>query len=105
MTSASRLAPMQAADQLRPGLDPLDVSPGLLGFLVVFALVLACLPLFRSLTGKLRGIEHRAVPDAEAEPDAEGDAHGAGGAAQPGDREAPTGDTRTGDDEPGRAGG
>lgn len=49
-------------DELRPGLEPLDVSPGLLGFVVVFAMVLACIPLFRSMSGKLRGIDHRA-PD------------------------------------------
>jgi hypothetical protein len=41
-------------------LDPYDVSPGLIGFLVVFAIVLACIPLFRSMTGKLRKVEHRA---------------------------------------------
>ena len=41
-------------------LDPLSVTPGVLGFLVIFAVVLACIPLFLSMTGKLRKVEHRA---------------------------------------------
>jgi hypothetical protein len=41
------------------GLAPEDVSPGVIGFLVTLALVLACVPLFRSMTGKLRGVQHR----------------------------------------------
>jgi hypothetical protein len=38
---------------------PEDVSPGVLGFLVTLAVVLACIPLFRSMTGKIRGVEFR----------------------------------------------
>lgn len=46
-----------------PGeLDPNDVSPGLLGFVVMFAVVLLCIPLFRSMTSKIRGVEHRPEP-------------------------------------------
>lgn len=41
-------------------LDPMSVTPGVLGFLVIFAVVLACIPLFLSMTGKLRRVEHRA---------------------------------------------
>ena len=41
-------------------LDPLTVTPGVLGFLVIFAVVLACIPLFLSMTGKLRKVEHSA---------------------------------------------
>jgi len=49
-----------------PGeLDPNDVSPGLLGFVVMFAVVLACIPLFRSMTSKIRGVEHRPEPGGE----------------------------------------
>lgn len=44
------------------GLAPEDVSPGVIGFLVTLALVLACIPIFRSMTGKLRGVHHRPVP-------------------------------------------
>jgi hypothetical protein len=66
MTSSRTAALVLRADELRPGLEPLDVGPGIIGFLVIFALVLACIPLFRSLTGKVRGLEHRALPE---EPD------------------------------------
>ncbi|WP_372595580.1 hypothetical protein [Actinotalea sp.] len=54
-------------------LDPNDVSPGLLGFVVVFAIVLLCIPLFRSMSGKIRRIEHRAEAEKAAEA-ARGDA-------------------------------
>lgn len=37
----------------------LEVSPGVLGFLVTLAVVLACIPLFRSMTTKIRGVQHR----------------------------------------------
>ena len=46
--------------------DPTTVTPGVVGFLVIFAVVLACIPLFRSMVGKLRGLERRAQGD---EPD------------------------------------
>ncbi|WP_024285381.1 hypothetical protein [Cellulomonas sp. KRMCY2] len=52
---------------LREGVDPEDVSPGVLGFLVIFAVVLACIPLFRSMTSKLRGVEHRARREASTD--------------------------------------
>lgn len=44
------------------GLLPEEVSPGVIGFLVTLALVLACIPLFRSMTSKLRGVQHRDEP-------------------------------------------
>lgn len=47
-----------------------SVSPGVLGFLVTLAVVVACVPLFRSMTGKIRGVQHRdtgrAGPDGAA---------------------------------------
>lgn len=50
----------------------LDVSPGVLGFLVTLAVVLACIPLFRSMTSKIRGVQYR---DQDREPsDARSDA-------------------------------
>jgi hypothetical protein len=52
-----------ARAELGGGLLPEDVSPGVIGFLVTLALVLACIPLFRSMTGKLRGVQHRALPE------------------------------------------
>lgn len=59
------------------GLAPEDVSPGVIGFLVTLALVLACIPLFRSMTGKVRGVQHRAEPrDDVPTQDAHGDRAG-----------------------------
>ena len=49
---------------------PEDVSPGVLGFLVTLAVVLACIPLFRSMTGKIRGVEFRDQNGTEDAPDA-----------------------------------
>lgn len=40
-------------------LDPLDVSPGLLGFLVTFGLVVVCIALFVSMTRILRRVGRR----------------------------------------------
>lgn len=50
-------------------LDATTVTPGLMGFLVTFAVVLACIPLFRSMTTKIRGVERRAeeAQDVEAQ--------------------------------------
>ena len=48
------------------GVNPDDVSPGLLGFLVIFAAALACIPLFRSMTSKLRGVEYRGRQEEDA---------------------------------------
>lgn len=61
MTSAPlALAPLLAV------VDPADVSPGLLGFLPVFFIALACIGLFLSLTSKLRKVNRRqALLDAE----------------------------------------
>src|SRR5665647_2586934 len=41
-----------------PATEPVG-SPGLIGFLVTLALVLACIPLFRSMTSKVRGVQYR----------------------------------------------
>ena len=53
-TSTSTSSPTPTPGEL----DPNDVSPGLLGFAVVFAIVLLCIPLFRSMTSKIRRVEH-----------------------------------------------
>jgi len=56
---------------LRGGPDPADISPGLLGFLPVFLIALACIGLFLSLTSKLRKVNRRqAREDAEEAADA-----------------------------------
>lgn len=43
-------------------LDPTQVSPGVPGFVVTFALALACWLLFRSLTTHLRRVSHSPEP-------------------------------------------
>lgn len=81
-----------ATPEPSPGVDTLDpnaVTPGVLGFLVIFAVVLACIPLFLSMTGKLRRVEHRAR--------LEGDDAGAGPEAVP-DAPPATGPRRTATD-------
>ena len=52
-------------------------TPGVLGFLVTLGLVLVCIPLFRSMTGKVRGVQHRGATGPEA---------GAGSGAEPDER-------------------
>ena len=78
-------SPEPVLPELREGLDPDDVTPGLLGFLVIFVAVLACIPLFLSMTGKLRRMQRRA--DAERAAGARGP-----GSALPGDDVVPGGD-------------
>ena len=71
-------------------------SPGLIGFLVTLALVLACIPLFRSMTSKVRGVQYRDhVDDVAAEDSAAEDSAGTG--------VAPRGGAASGD-APGRSG-
>lgn len=52
---------------LREGLDPLDVSPGVLGFLVTFVIAGVLILLGLSMTKRLRRIRHRAEKEAQAE--------------------------------------
>ncbi|MFP5348002.1 MAG: hypothetical protein ACLGIA_13370 [Actinomycetes bacterium] len=40
-------------------LDPMSVSPGLIGFVAVFALIVAAIFLFRSMSGHLRRVDYR----------------------------------------------
>jgi hypothetical protein len=46
-------------DELRPGLDPTDISPGLIGFVVTFLVAAAAVLLFLSMSGKLRKVSHK----------------------------------------------
>lgn len=43
---------------LRPGLEKWDVTPGLLGFIAMFCIVLAAVAVWFSMSGKLRKIQH-----------------------------------------------
>ncbi|BDZ42785.1 hypothetical protein GCM10025865_20840 [Paraoerskovia sediminicola] len=54
LLAAATPAPSPSSDPLRPELSPYDVSPGLIGFLVIFAVALATVVLFLSLTKHLR---------------------------------------------------
>lgn len=64
-------------DVLRPGLTEWDVSPGLIGFLAMFVVVVASVAVWFSMNGKLRRIQHdekRMAEAAGAEADAPNDA-------------------------------
>ena len=81
-------------------------SPGLIGFLVTLALVLACIPLFRSMTSKVRGVQYRDhVDDVAAEDSAAEDSAAEDSAAEDsaGTGVAPRGGAASGD-APGRSG-
>lgn len=56
--------------------DPARVTPGLLGFLVVFALALATWALMRSMVRHLRGVEERRAAEEARQDDARGDDDG-----------------------------
>ena len=64
-TATTVAAPTPSPSPPLGELDPNDVSPGLLGFVVIFAVVLLCIPLLRSMTSKIRGVEHRPEPTDE----------------------------------------
>ncbi|NMR19841.1 hypothetical protein [Cellulomonas fimi] len=56
-------------DGLRRDLDPQEVSPGLVGFVPVFLIALACIGLFLSLASKIRKVNRSPEPE---EPGADG---------------------------------
>ncbi len=51
---------------LRPGLSKWDVTPGLLGFLAMFCVVLAAVAVWFSMSGKLRKLQHDERMEASA---------------------------------------
>lgn len=51
---ATEPSPNPTEGQLRPGLETWQVSPGLIGFLVTFALAVACVLLFLNMSKHLR---------------------------------------------------
>lgn len=53
-------SPNPTEGQLRPGLQTWQVSPGLVGFLVTFALAVACVLLFLNMSKHLRRAGHNA---------------------------------------------
>lgn len=53
-------SPNPTEGALRPGLEEWQVSPGLIGFVVTFALAVACVLLFLNMTKHLRRTGHNA---------------------------------------------
>ena len=59
-------------------------TPGVLGFLVTLGLVVACIPIFRSMTGKIRGVQHRGIEGSAGEwPKSSGKYASRGSASRP----------------------
>ncbi len=57
---AATATPSPSDDPLREDLDPNDVSPGLVGFLAIFAVAVATVALFFGLSRQLRRMRHNA---------------------------------------------
>jgi hypothetical protein len=60
VTSAAAAVALATAEQ-EP--DPTSISPGLVGFLATFGVVLASVLVFISMSHRLRGVQHRAQQD------------------------------------------
>lgn len=89
---AETATPSPSDDPLREDLDPNDVSPGLVGFLAIFAVALATVGLFFALSRQLRRMRHNAEvqgigADGPLEPGDGDDGEPSGGAT--GDGSAP----------------
>ncbi|WP_264030014.1 hypothetical protein [Cellulosimicrobium sp. SH8] len=90
---AETATPSPSDDPLREDLDPNDVSPGLVGFLAIFAVALATVGLFFALSRQLRRMRHNAevqgigadgpLEEGDADGDATADGESSDGA--PGD--------------------
>ncbi|WP_419705560.1 hypothetical protein [Promicromonospora sp. NFX87] len=57
---ATEPSPNPTEGRLRPGLEEWQVSPGLIGFVVTFALAIACVLLFLNMSKHLRRAGHNA---------------------------------------------
>lgn len=60
LSFATEPSPAPTEIELRPGLEEWQVSPGLVGFLVTFALAVACVLLFLNMSRHLRQARHNA---------------------------------------------
>ncbi|HMO10607.1 MAG TPA: hypothetical protein PKB06_03685 [Actinotalea sp.] len=60
-------------------LDAYDISPGLLGFVVTFVVVVALILLLVNMTSRLRRLKRRAEPGAQRSDQADGGAGRPGG--------------------------
>lgn len=82
MTLAVTVTPTPGDDaSLRPGLDPAQVTPGLLGFLATLFLVIAIIFLIRDMSRRIRRVRYREMANLEAEQAAADEASGSQGAA------------------------
>ncbi|WP_333483276.1 hypothetical protein [Arthrobacter sp. CAN_A1] len=57
-------------DGLRPGLDPSQVTPGLLGFIFTLVMVVAVIFLIRDMSKRIRRVRYQGVVDDAAAADA-----------------------------------
>lgn len=81
LTLAVAVTTTLAAATPTPSPEPAAATgPGIAGFLVTFALVVACIPLFLSMTRKVRGVRYRD----QSEPGDAADAPDAPDVAAPG---------------------
>lgn len=64
--TATTATPGPEGPDVEEGVDPDSVTPGVLGFLVTLFVVGACIPLFLSMTRKVRRVQHRARLEEEA---------------------------------------
>ncbi|MEK8227930.1 hypothetical protein NKG05_20300 [Oerskovia sp. M15] len=96
--------PAPTTDELRPGLEPTDVSPGLPGFLTMFAVALACVVLFLSLTKQLRKVNRSDRPGAPGSGDGAA-AQDVGTTRRTGLGDSGSGDSGSGDSGGGDSGG
>jgi hypothetical protein len=91
VTETATPSPAPSDDPLRPELEPTDVTPGLAGFLAIFAVALAAVALFFGLSRQLRRMrrnaESQGIPVEEPR-----DRRSAGGAAAGEDGAGPRGD-------------
>ncbi|MFP5366147.1 MAG: hypothetical protein ACLGIS_04680 [Actinomycetes bacterium] len=71
---AATVTPAPGDDgSLRPGLDPAQVTPGVLGFLATLFLVVAVIFLIRDMARRIRRVRYREMANLEAEQAAEAD--------------------------------
>ncbi len=85
MTTLAHVLVLAAVGAATPAPAPEPVpgsGPGIVGFLVTFGLVLACIPLFLSMTRKVRGVRYR--DEAVGAPPDGATAQGAAGSPPPG---------------------
>lgn len=83
---AATVTPIPGDDpSLRPGLDPAQVTPGLLGFLATLFMVIAVIFLIRDMARRIRRVRYREMANLEAEQAGKEPGDAAGEPEQPSD--------------------